>query len=172
MLEKLFQCRRNQNIKHIVFGEVSSPCNRLRRHTIVNWFCYVNFFDPMYRDVRKRWFCTYFSFWFLFFFSVDLPALKFQWVREFSQMHFRDWKSRVIHHTIVRISSSSVIQWVQGCDSLIKTWRWYWRTLRLSSLPSSMFHNISWITRSQSARRWCQIPWILEESWGWSFSSR
>ena len=107
-----------------------------------------------------------------FFFSVDFPALKFQWVREFSQMHFRDCNSRVIHHIIVRISSSSVIQWVQGCDSLIRTWRWYWRTLRLSSLPSSMFHNISCFTWSQSARRWCQIPWILEESWGWSFSSR
>ena len=35
---------------------------------------------------------------------------------------FRDWKSRVIHHTTVRINSTSMIQGVQGSNTLIKTW--------------------------------------------------
>ena len=35
-------------------------------------------------------------------------------------MHFRDLEPRVIDHTIVRISSSSMTQWVQGCNDLIK----------------------------------------------------
>ena len=37
-------------------------------------------------------------------------------------LHFRDRESRVIRHTIVRISSSSMTQGVQGCKALIKTW--------------------------------------------------
>ena len=34
-------------------------------------------------------------------------------------MHFRDWESRVIHHTIARISSFSLTCGVQGCDALV-----------------------------------------------------
>ena len=115
----------------------------------------------------EYWICTYYSL------EFDFPALKFQWVREFSKKQFRDrTKSRVLHHTIQTNSSSSTIPRVQGCKHLIENVGWYGRTLRISSHPSTMFHNISRITWSQSARRWCQIPWILEESWGWSFSSR
>ena len=34
-VEKLFQCRRNHRIKHLVVGEIPSPCNRLLCHEIV-----------------------------------------------------------------------------------------------------------------------------------------
>ena len=145
LVENLLQCRRNHRIKHIVVGEICSLHNRSRRHKFVDWLCYLNIFDPVQCHLRICFFLTNFRL------EVDFPALKFQWVREFPTMHFRDWKSRVIHHTIARISSSNMIYGVQGCNALIQTRSWYCRTLRLSSHSSSMFHNISCITWSQSA---------------------
>ena len=84
----LFQCRRNHRIQHIVVGEISSPCNRLRCQRFVNWFCNLNFFDPEHCEMRICWFWTYFSF------EVHVPALKCHRVRKFSQMQFRNGKSR------------------------------------------------------------------------------
>ena len=53
-------------------------------------------------------------------------------------MQFRDRIPRVIHHTIVRIWSSSMIQRVQGALALMKTGGRCSRTLRTSSHSSSM----------------------------------
>ena len=82
------------------------------------------------------------------------------------------WNLGIIHHTIERISSTSVTVRFQGCRALLKTWSWYCRTLRLSYSSSSMFHNISCSRLSQSAWRWCQIPWKFEGISGWPFWSR
>ena len=60
--------------------------------------------------------------------------------REFSKMQFRDRISRIIHHTILIMSPSSMIQRVQGSKTLIRTWSRYCRTLRISSHPFPMFH--------------------------------
>ena len=45
-VEKLFQCRRNHRIKHIVVREVSLPRNQSRCYKFVNWFGNLNVFDP------------------------------------------------------------------------------------------------------------------------------
>ena len=63
---------------------------------------------------------TYFSL------EVDLAALKFHRVREFPKMHFQDLIPRIIHHTIMRVSSSSVesrilnhfLTWIRYCRTL------------------------------------------------------
>ena len=59
----------------------------------------------MHGDLRIRCFLN-----FLQVFEVDFAALKFQGICEFSSMHFRDWKSRIIHHNTVRIRSTCVMR--------------------------------------------------------------
>ena len=149
LVEKFFQCRRNHRIKHIVVGETSSSFNRLRCHKIVNWCRYLNFFDPLCCDLRICCFRTKFSL------EFDFPALKFHGVRKFSQMQFRNRKSRIIHHTTVRKSSTSMIQHATS----------FHFTLSLSC-PCS-FCSI----RSQFLSRRCHIIWIVEDCRGSSFLS-
>ena len=57
-VEKLFKCRRNHRIKHIVVGEVVSSHNRSRCHKFVNWLCHLNFFDPLHCEMGICWFRT------------------------------------------------------------------------------------------------------------------
>ena len=167
MCEKLCQCRRNHRVKHIVVGEIPSPCKRLRCHKIVYWLCYLNFFDPMHSDVKNADFV-----------HTSVLTFTFQlWISnesgKFSKPHFWDWKSRVIDHAIMRVNSSSMTQRGSKCQYL-DCWNVVLVLTNSAALVShlSTFHDISSSNWSQSARRWCQIPWILEESWGWSFSGR
>ena len=130
---------------HLEIKKIKLLCNRSRCDKLVNWFSNLNFFDPEHCDLRIGCSSTNFSS------EVDLPALKFHSVRKFPKIPFRNCKSRINHHTIVRISLTN------------------------SPVPVSFFfqyHCISSNVKSQSARRWCQILWMFEESWGWSFSSR
>ena len=57
-------------------------------------------------------------------------------------MHFRDGKSQLIHHTIVRISSAGMIN---DSGPSLEAWCKYRRVLRLSSRYSFRvaFHSIS-----------------------------
>ena len=103
----------------ILYGR--SCCSSWKWHTFVKLWRMLDsrcgascFFDPMHSDVRNCWFWTYSSL------DVDFAALKFQWVRECSEMHFRDWKSLVIHHTIVRNKFLQYDLCFQGCNALIK----------------------------------------------------
>ena len=52
---KIFQCRRNHRIKHIVVGEVVSSHNRSRCHKFVNWLCRVLIFFDTRFIVRLWW---------------------------------------------------------------------------------------------------------------------
>ena len=51
-VEKLFQCRRNRRIKHIVVGEICSYLNQSRCHELANRHCYLNFFDPERSELK------------------------------------------------------------------------------------------------------------------------
>ena len=75
-VEKLFQCRRNHRIKHVVVRKIMSPRNRSRCHKFVNWFSNLNFFDPEHGDLRFG--CTHTN----FSSEVDFPALKFHRVTD------------------------------------------------------------------------------------------
>ena len=101
-VENLLQCRRYHYIQHVTIWEICSPKNWLRCTRFVNWLCFLNFCDPWHRDLRIRCLRTNFSL------EIDFPAFKFHGVREFCKMQLRDWKSRVLHHTTVRISSTSM----------------------------------------------------------------
>ena len=147
---------------HIAVGEICSLQNRSRCHKFVDWLCYLNFFDPTHCET---WICC-FRTWFSL--EVDFPALKFHRVLEFSKIHFRGWRTRVIHHTTVIISSTNMIT---DSTSSLEVWCRYWRILLFPFHFLFPYHCISCNVRSQSARRWCQILWIFGESWGWSFSS-
>ena len=97
--------------------------------------------------------------------SVDFPALKFQRVRKFSKTPSRNRNSPIIHHTIVRISSTNVVQ--HTTSSLEVRWR-NWRLQRFS------FHftiSFSWRVdsiRSEFLWGWCQILWIAEDNPSWA----
>ena len=80
--EKHFHCRHNHRIKHIVVGEICSHHKRSRCHKLVNWFCFLNFFDPMHCDVRNCWLWTYCSL------AVVFPALEFHRVCDFIEDAF------------------------------------------------------------------------------------
>ena len=96
-----------------IIASISSPYNWSRCHKFVNWLCHLNFFDPVHCEMRICCFRTNISL------EVDFPALKFHRVRKFSQMQFRNRKSRLIIHTTVRISSTSMIQ---HSTSILEVW--------------------------------------------------
>ena len=76
-------------------------------------------------------------------------------------MHFRDGKSRVIHHTIVRINSTSMIK---NSSSFLKACTMLRRILWLSSHISLRYYSRSCSFRAKSARRRrCKVPLIIEE---------
>ena len=105
----------------------------------------------MHREMRISCFWTYFSL------DIDFPAMKFHRVSESPKMHLRDGKSRIIDHTIVRISSTRV----QNSSPSLEAWNKYRRILRLSSQFSFRSNSISCSVLSHSTRRWCQIPGIF-----------
>ena len=125
-------------------GLNSSTCNRLQCEKIV-------LFDPRHSDIS------------VLKLTLQLPI---------ESGHFQDAVPRSdisgnpSHH-----SENKFLQYdTKGSRfQYLKCGSWYRRTLRSSSHPSFTFHRVSWC---QSARRWCRILWILEESRGWSFSSR
>ena len=101
--------------------------------------------------------------------EVDFPAVKFHRVRKCSKIQVRNRNSRIIYHTTVRISSTSMIQHATS------SWEVGWRNRRIQrfsfhftlSSPCS-----SGSVRPQFLRRWCQIHWIVEECGELSFLSR
>ena len=148
------QRRRNHRINHLKVNKISSPFNWLRCLEIVYWFCHLHFVDPWHCKLREQ--CTHTHFGL----EVNSPTLKVTWVWEFPEMQLRDSNvPRRFHHTILGISSSSMIQRI---PSLIipgqSRIRYCW-TLRFSSQSFSMSHGISGFTWSQFVKRWCQILW-------------
>ena len=107
----LFQCRRNHRIERIEVRETSSRHNRSWCQKFINWCYNLNSFGPLHCEMRICWCWTYFSF------EVDFPAWKFHRVRQFSQMQFRNRKSRIINPT-----------------STLEAWHGYRRMSRLISL--------------------------------------
>ena len=51
-VDELLQGGRNHRIKHIEIRKMLLPCNRSRCNKFVNWFSYLNFFDPQHEDLR------------------------------------------------------------------------------------------------------------------------
>ena len=99
----LLQGWRNHRMKKIEIRKIRLPCNRSRCHKFVNWCGNLNYFDPEHNDLRIGWSWTNSSS------EVDFPALKFQSVKLFSKIPYRNENSPTIHHTPVRISSTSMI---------------------------------------------------------------
>ena len=124
LVVKSFQCSRNHRIKHIQVGDTVSLHSRSRCYKFVNWLFHLNFFDPVHCDMKICCFRAYFSL------KFDFPVSQFHGVRKLSQMQFRNRESRIMNHTIVRISSTSVI--IHSSPSL-GAWYKYWRILRFSS---------------------------------------
>ena len=104
-----------------------------------------------------------------FILEVDFPALKFRWSQEIFQMQFRDWKSRKSNHTIMRKSSTSMIQ--HATSTLEMEYRYGWILWFSSHFIIQPLCN-SFSIRSQFLRGRCQILGIVEESRSSSFSSR
>ena len=80
--------------------EICSSRNRSRCHQFANWLCHLNLFDPLQCEIRIS--CL----WANLSLEVDFPALEFHRVWELSKMHFRDKKSQISNHTMMRISST------------------------------------------------------------------
>ena len=112
---------------------------------------------PWHRDLRIRCLRTNFSL------EIDFPAFKFHGVREFCKMQLRDWKSRVLHHTTVRISSTSVT-W--NSISTVENVSRIGSVLLLKSPLRSCCHRMFCKFWFHSTRRRCQIPWLFEIFWG------
>ena len=123
-----------------------------------NWLCFLNFCDPWHRDLRIRCLRTNFSL------EIDYPAFKFHGVREFCKMQLRDWKSRVLHHTTVRISSTSM------------TWNSISTVENVSRIGISLVAQVSSsilfvIVCSESfgftpRKEDAKFPWFFEIFWG------
>ena len=152
-VEKLSQCRRNHRIKHVVVRKIMSPRNRSRCHKFVNWFSNLNFFDPEHGDLRFG--CTHTN----FSSEVDFPALKFHRVTKFCQMQFPNRKSRVINHTTVRISSTSMIQHTTSTFEVT----WSRQRIQPFSFRSTLSPCCIGSISSQFLRGRCRILWIVED---------
>ena len=138
-------------IQHFTIWEICSHKNWLRCTRFVNWLCSLNFCDPWHRDLRIRCLRTNFSL------EIDFPAFKFHGVRECCKMQLRDWKSRVLHHTTVRISSTSMT-W--NSISTVENVSRIGKVLLLRSPLRSCCHRMFCKFWFHSTRRRCQIPWF------------
>ena len=139
-------------------GEVT-PFNWLRRHKIVHWFGHLHFFDPQHCDCKISFVGAYFSL------EIGLPTLELWWVWEVIEKRVRDLIPRIFHHTILRISS---------CTRSNTSWQSEELALHIPAILSQflIFRDFACTIWLQSARRRCQILWILEERWGWLSSSK
>ena len=119
----LLQGWRNHRVKQIEIRKIRMPCNRSRCHKFVNWCGNLNYFDPEHNDLRIGWSWTNSSC------EVDFPALKFQSVKLFSKIPYRNENSPTIHHTPVKISSTSMI------GHATSTWEVVWLNTRIQRFP-------------------------------------
>ena len=96
-------------------------------------------------------------------------ALKFRRVRKFCKIQFWNRISRIIHHTIVRISSTSMIQHTTSTLEL----RWSNRRVQRFSFRFTLsFPCCFGCARPQFLRGKWQILWIVEDCRGQSFLSK
>ena len=112
----------------------------------VNRFSNLNFFDPEHSDLRIG--C-----------SISNLSSEVHRVRQCSKIPFRKRKSRIIHHTSVRISFTSMIQ--HSTYTLEVRWlsrRIQWFAFHLSFSPCCL-----WNIKFQILRWRCQILWSVED---------
>ena len=152
-VEKPFQCRRNHRIKHIEIREIVLH-NRSWSHKFVNWFGNFNFCVPEHSYLRIGCSQTNRSH------EVDFPALKFCRVMKFSKIPLRKRNSRIIHHTIVRTSSTRMIQ--HTTSTLEVRWR-NWRIQRFSFSFHYLF-SISQQNFLNSSISWQSLAWFSWKS--------
>ena len=163
-VEQPCQCRRNHRIKHIVVRGICSPQIRSRCHKFDDWLCLSQL---LLTQCIVRWGPAVLE-------HTSVLKLTFQlWnsmkVWELSQMHVRDWKSRVIHHTTVRISPPAWLRipplWKRGtvidefCGS---------RLIPLSG--TIVFPAMSGLNPQEDDAKLFEFSKRAER--GWSFSSR
>ena len=175
-VDKLLQGRRILRIKHVEIRKIRVPCYRNVTSSSIDLAISTSLIQSIVTwgsTVRLQTSVL----------KVDFPALKFHKVMKFSKVPFRTKNSRVIHHTIVRISSTSM---TYHSTSTLEV-NWLNRRVQRFSLYDPKFHFYFggedwvgvfqwfpfhcspwclWNIRFQILRWKCQIFWIVEDCLG------
>ena len=156
-IEKLSQCRRHHRIKHIVVGEICSLPQSIAMLQALQLTLPSRLLWSIARWVEDLLFLNILQSWSWLSSSEVLLSLGI--VQDaFPRFEISGYPW---YHCENKFHNSS---------SLLEAR--YWRILRLSSHFSFRYHGIPCSIVSQSGRIWCQTPWIFEEIWGLSFSSK